>query len=69
MIRIGFGGPLYYNYNKETHQNPILIIQAPLLGGLYGHYNGEVGLRTEGPGVLATSSQLKETRSGEFRVL
>ena len=31
IIRIGFGGILYYNYNKE-HQNPILTIKAPTLG-------------------------------------
>ena len=30
IIRIGFWGPLYYNYNKEP-QNPILIIKAPTL--------------------------------------
>ena len=32
MIRIGFGGILYHNYNKEPPKsNPTLIIQAPTL--------------------------------------
>ena len=29
IIRIGLGGIFYYNYNKESPQNPILIIKAP----------------------------------------
>ena len=31
IIRIGFWGILYYSYNKEPPQNPILIIKAPIV--------------------------------------
>ena len=31
IIRIGFGGLLCYNRNKEPPQHPILIIKAPIL--------------------------------------
>ena len=31
MIRIGFWGILYYICDKETTENPILIIKAPTL--------------------------------------
>ena len=31
IIRIGFGGILYYTYNNKKPPNPILIIQAPTL--------------------------------------
>ena len=31
IIRMGFGGPLYYNHTREPSQNPIIIIKAPVL--------------------------------------
>ena len=31
MNRIGFGGILYYNYNKELPKHPSLVIKAPIL--------------------------------------
>ena len=31
MVRIGFGGILYYSYNNEPPQNPILITKASTL--------------------------------------
>ena len=31
IIRIGFGGILYYSSNKDPPPNPILVINAPTL--------------------------------------
>ena len=55
IIRIGFGGPVYYNDNKEPPKIVLVIIKAPigfpktpcaqrvgtwsLKGSLYGYFN------------------------------
>ena len=37
IIRIGFWGPLYYNYKKGTPKIVLVIIQSPILprGSIY----------------------------------
>ena len=48
MIRIGFGGILYYNYNKDAPTPPqkkkkvLVMIEAPtLLGGIMRRAHGK----------------------------
>ena len=33
MIRIGFGGPLYYSYNKEPPKIVLVMIKVSILEG------------------------------------
>ena len=32
VIRIGFGGPVCYNYSKEPSRIVLVIVWAPILG-------------------------------------
>ena len=56
IIRIGFGGYLYYNYHKEPPK-PILIIKGPFIWFLALGY----GFRLGASG-LACSSGYRESR-------
>ena len=57
IIRIGFGGRLYYNYNKEPPKI-LLVLMAPILGS----GGGRVGIFSLKPHRLKTEAEEEQVQ-------
>ena len=62
IIRIGFGGPLYYKYNKELPKTVSVIIKAPMVHSTpalpsYGFATGSLKLPSS---MAAASWEIRE---------